>query len=160
MGKRKDPLAKKGEEGYFERETDAAHAACAVFETAAEFDAAAERYFAGCDATDTLYSEAGLCLALSRDNAKGKPVTLKTLRRWYDGEKCPYLQEAVQTAYLRIMEQIQTDPRYQEKGGMASKAIFLMKQSRLGGYTDKTETKAEATVTILHGTTMDQSDFA
>lgn len=160
VGKAKDPRAKKGEDGHWERETGAAHEAWAVFETAEEFTNAAERYFAECDAAERLYSEAGLCLALSRYNAKGRAVTLKALRRWYDGEKCPYLQDAVQTVYLRIAEQIQTDSRYQEKSGMSTRAMFLMKQVRLGGYTDKPETKAETTVTILHGTSMDQSDFA
>lgn len=151
--------AKKGENGYWERETDAAHAACAVFETEDAFTQAAEGYFSQCDADETLYDEAGLCLYLSRHNPKGKPVTVRTLRAWYDGEHAAYLQEAVQMAYLRIQHQIATDPRYQEKGGMATKAIFLMKQARLGGYTDRTEQKTDATVNINFGKTMDQSDF-
>lgn len=150
---------KKGEDGHWERNTDAAHAACLAFPTAEDFVRAAEAYFAKCDADGQLYGEAGLCLALSRKSATGKPVTLKALRSWYDGEKCKHLQDAVQAAYLRIQDQIETDERYREKGGMATKAIFLLKQGRLGGYTDKAEQKNDVTVTILHGSTMDESDF-
>lgn len=142
---------------------DAAHAAaakeCATFETAEEFTRAADGYFAHCDGLGTLYGEAGLCLWLTTHNPKGRPVTERALREWYDGKHCPYLQEAVQLAYLRIREQIETDPRYQDKGGMTSKAIFLMKQPRLGGYTDKPDQKSDVTVTILHGATVDGSDF-
>lgn len=155
----KKKSAKKGEDGYWERSTDAAHAAQSIFETAEEFTEAAEGYFAECDKTMTLYDEAGLCLYLSKHNPKGRPVTLTRLRTWYDGDKAEYLQEAVQMAYLRIQEQIATDPRYREKGGMATKAIFLMKQSRFGGYTDKTEQKETAQVIINLGKTMDESDF-
>lgn len=155
--------AKKGEEGYFERNTEAAHAAAveahAIFPTAEEFDEAADRYFDECDANGTLYGEAGLCLALSRYNANGKTVTLRSLRGWYDGDSCKWLQESVQKAYLRIQEQIETDPRYREKGGMATRAIFLQKQARFGGFQDRQETKNDSTVRILFGNGVDASDF-
>lgn len=150
----------KGEDGFWERNTEAATAASSIFETEEEFQDAANRYFAECDTAGVLYSEAGLCLALGKYNAKKRPVCLGTLRKWHDGETCSYLRDVVRQAYLRIMEQIQTDPRYQEKGGMSTKAIFLMKQARLGGYQDKQEQKTETTVTILHGSSMDESDFA
>lgn len=156
----KKTAAQKGDADYWERETDAAHDACTIFPTAEAFTEAAERYFAECDDNDVLYDEAGLCLALSKDNPKGKRVTLRTLRGWYDGDHAEHLKDAVQMAYLRIQHQIATDPRYQEKGGMSTKAIFLMKQARLGGYTDKTEQKETAPVVINFGTTMDKSDFA
>lgn len=155
-----DPKAEKGQKGYWDRETDQAHEACMAFPNAEAFTAAAEEYFADCDKRGILYGEAGLCVALSRHSATGKPVTVRALQSWWDGEKCPHLQDAVQLAYLRIQSQIETDPRYQEKGGMATKAIFLLKQKRLGGYTDKAEQKNDVTVTILHGNSMDQSDFA
>lgn len=164
-GKLRNPKlkAKKGEEGYHDRNTGpatlAAAEANAVFPTAEAFTAAANKYFDECDDKGTIYGEAGLCLGLSRYNEKGRNVTLSTLRNWYDGESCPHLQEAVQMAYLRIQEQIENDPRYQEKGGMATRGIFLQKQPRLGGYQDKQEVKNDATVRIIHGSSVDESDF-
>lgn len=138
--------------------TDAAARSHAVFETAEEFTAAADAYFDACDRYGKLYGEAGLCLALSRGNRKGCVVTLRTLRKWYDGECCGYLQDAVQSAYLRIQEQIETDPVYREKG-MVPRSIFLQKQTRLGGYQDKVETKNDSTVKVIFGTGVDESDF-
>lgn len=161
--KKRDRYAKKGQEGYFERNTAAATAAAAqehaVFASAEEFTAAAEAYFADADANGELYGEAGLCLALSRLNKKRRNVTLGTLRKWYDGDACKYLQDAVQMAYLRIQRQIETDERYAEKGGMATRAIFLQKQKRFGGYQDKTETKNDMNLNITFGRNMDKSDF-
>lgn len=138
----------------------AAQEVCSVFATAEEFIEAADKYFDECDAEDKLYSESGLCLGLTKYNSKGKNVTLRTLQSWYDGERCEYLKEAVQMTYLRIQEQIETDPRYMEKGGMTTKAIFLMKQKRLGARQDKLETKQDTVVHILHGDNVDASDFA
>ena len=153
----------KGEEGYWERSVDAAHEAAAkaraVFETAEDFEEAAEKYFEECDANNRLYGEAGLCLGLTKYNKKGKKVLLNALRKWYDGETCGYLQEAVQTAYMRIQNQIESDPRYYEAKGMSTKAIFLHKQARFGGYQDKMETKNDSTVKILFGDNMDAEDF-
>lgn len=138
--------------------TEAAAKRNAVFETAEEFDAAANAYFDACDASGKLYGEAGLCLALSDSNRKGYTVTLRALRGWYDGERCEYLQDAVQRAYLRIQEQIETDPTYREKG-MVPRSIFLQKQMRLGGYQDRVETKSDATVKVIFGSGVDESDF-
>lgn len=155
--------AKKGEPGYHERNTAAAHAANheanAIFLTGDEFTEAANKYFDECDERDEMYGEAGLCLGLTKYNPRGKATTLNTLRNWYDDDGRPDLQEAVQLAYLRIQRQIETDPRYQEKGGMATRGIFLQKQKRFGGYQDKIEQKTDTTVTIVHGTSMDESDF-
>lgn len=164
-GKRGNPnfKAKRGEEGYHERNTGPATAATAeahaTFPTAEEFSEAAQRYFDECDENGVLYGEAGLCLGLSKYNKKGRNVTLVSLRSWYDGEKCPWLQEAVQMAYLRIQQQVESDPRYQEKGGMATRGIFLQKQARFGGYQDKIEARTDTTVKIIHGSSMDESDF-
>lgn len=164
-GKRGNPnfRAKRGEEGYHERNTgpagEAAREKNAVFSTAEEFTEAADRYFNDCDERGALYGEAGLCLGLTKYNRTGRTVTLRSLRKWYDGDSCQYLQDEVQKAYLRIQEQIESDPRYQEKGGMATRGIFLQKQPRFGGYQDRTETKNESTVKIIHGSTMDESDF-
>lgn len=123
----------------------------ARFASAAEFQAAADAYFDSCDAAGKLYGEAGLALALG--------VTLRTLHRWYDGELNQKLQEPVQFAYLRIQDQIETHPAYMEKGGMSSRAIFLQKQPRFGGYQDRIEAKQDMTVNIRHGKDMDDSDF-
>lgn len=109
-----------------------------------------EEYFQTCDASGRLYGEAGLALHLD--------VTLNTLRRWYDGEQCPDLQDAVQKAYLRIQAQTESDPAYMEKG-MVTKAIFLMKQPRLGGYQDKIEAKQDIAVKVKMGENVDSSDF-
>jgi hypothetical protein len=84
---------------------------------------------------------------------------VETLQRWWDGEKNPQLQDAVKIAYMRIQSQIETDPRYQEKGGMATRSIFLQKQKRFGGYQDKVEEKKDHTIRIIHGNSMDESDF-
>lgn len=123
----------------------------ARFGSVVEFQTVADAYFDTCDAAGKLYGEAGLCLALG--------VSLTTLRRWYDGKTCPELQEAVQRAYLRIQDQIETHPVYMEKGGMTSRAIFMLKQPRFAGYTDKVEARQDMTVNIKHGKDMSDSDF-
>lgn len=130
-----------------------------AFPTAEDFREAAEEYFAGCDAKGVLYGEAGLCLALSRHSANGRPVTLGELRDWWDGETCPHLKDAVRMAYLRIQDQLESDPRFQEKSGMISKAVFLLKQKRLGGYADKGEQRGRAKVTICYEGSMDETDL-
>lgn len=121
------------------------------FETVEEFEAEANAYFNRCDAEGKLYGEAGLALALG--------VTLGGLRQWYDGVRRPELREAVQRAYLRIQDQIETSAAYMEKGGMATKAIFLLKQTRFGGYQDRIEAKQDLTVNVKIGDGMDESDF-
>lgn len=133
----------------------------AIFETAEEFSKAAQAYFDEADRDGRLYGEAGLCLGLSRFNPKGGSVSIPTLRRWYDkgSESCPGLQEAVQMAYLRIQEQIETSPVYMEKSGMNTRALFLLKQRRFGGYQEKPEAKSDVKLEISFGKNMDQSDF-
>ena len=131
----------------------------AIFSTPEEFTQAAEDYFTACDGRGVVYGEAGLCLALSRSNPQKRAVTLQRLRGWYDGKDCPWLQEAVQLAYLRIQDQIESDPRYQEKSGMITRGSYLQKQPRLGGYQEKQEGKGDTIVQILCGPSMDESDF-
>lgn len=131
----------------------------AIFPTAEDFNRAAEDYFNNCDGRGVVYGEAGLCLALSRSNPQKRAVTLQRLRGWYDGKDCPWLQEAVQLAYLRIQDQIESDPRYQEKSGMITRGSYLQKQPRLGGYQEKQEGKGDTIVQILCGPSMDESDF-
>ena len=43
--------------------------------------------------------------------------------------------------------------------GMVTKAIFLMKQPRFGGYQDKIEAKQDIQVNVKMGNGMDASDF-
>lgn len=112
---------------------------------------AVSRYFDECDESGELYGEAGLALALD--------VSLGTLRNWYDGKNRPELQYIIQRAYLRIQNQVETHPAYREKGGMATRAIFLLKQKRLGEYVDRVEAKNDMTVNVKMGTGMDESDF-
>ena len=120
------------------------------YKTAAALQAKCDEYFAKCDADGKLYGEAGLALHLG--------VVLSTLRKWYDGTDCADLQETVQMAYLRIQSQTESDPTYMEKG-MVTKAIFLMKQPRLGGYQDKIEAKTDISVNVKMGSNVDESDF-
>lgn len=120
------------------------------FRTAAELRKAMDGYFAKCDKERTLYSEGGLARHLN--------VALLTLRSWYDGTRVPEYQHDVEMAYLRIQEQIETDPRYQEKS-MVSRSIFLNKQRWFGGYQDKIEAKQDISVNVKMGSGMDESDF-
>lgn len=120
------------------------------YKTAAELQTKCDEYFAQCDEEGKLYGEAGLALHLG--------VMLATLRKWYDGTDCPDLQETVQKAYLRIQSQVESDPTYMMKG-MVTKAIFLMKQPRLGGYQDKIEAKADIAVNVQMGSNTEKSDF-
>lgn len=120
------------------------------YATAEDLHAKCEEYFAKCDEECKLYGEAGLALHLD--------VTLNTLRQWYDGERCADLQDTVQKAYLRIQAQTESDPTYMAKG-MVTKAIFLMKQSRLGGYQDRIESKQDISVNVKMGENVDASDF-
>lgn len=120
------------------------------YATADLLKAKCDEYFKECDRDTVLYGEAGLALYLS--------VTIETLRRWYDGKRCADFQEVVQMAYLRIQNQIETDPRYQEKG-MVTRGIFLNKQPRFGGYQDRAEARQDLTVNVKMGKGMDESDF-
>lgn len=112
---------------------------------------AIDRYFAECDEKGTLYSEAGMALSLG--------VTPHAMDQWYRGDRCVDLQEVIQTAYLRIAEQIATDPRYNERN-MVSLKIFLLKQEKFGGYQDKVESRSDINVNVKMGKNMDESDFA
>mgnify|MGYP000217451958 CR=1 FL=1 len=67
-------------------------------------------------------------------------------------------QHEINRAYLRIQSQVESDPRYQEKG-MVTRSIFLNKQPRLGGYQDKVESKQDISVNVKMGDGMDASDF-
>ena len=137
---------------------DAAQKVLSIFETVEEFEKAANGYFAACDEQGVLYGEAGLALYLTEHNREGRIVTLATLRRWYDGGSCEYLQEAVQLAYLRIQSQVETDARYSEKA-MVTRGIFLQKQARFGGYQDKIEARQDISVNVNMGSNMDKSDW-
>lgn len=120
------------------------------YATAEALAAKCEEYFTTCDDQGKLYGEAGLALYLG--------VVRDTLRKWYDGTDCPDLQETVQMAYLRIQSQAESDPAYMEKG-MVTKAIFLLKQPRFGGFQDKIEAKTDIAVNVKMGSGMDESDF-
>jgi len=110
-----------------------------------------DEYFERCDQEGRLYGEAGLALHLG--------VTLGTLRSWYAGAQCPDLQETVQMAYLRIQDQLETDPRWQGKGS-ASRSNFLNKQPWFGGYQDtRSDAKKEMEFTIRLGSNADPSDL-
>lgn len=121
------------------------------YETLEELEKAVDAYFTACDKKNKLYGEAGLALALD--------VCLKTLQNWYDGKSKPEFQDVIQKAYLRIQDQIETSSAYMEKGGMTTRAIFMLKQVRFGGYQDKIESRQDLTVNVKMGKGMDESDF-
>ena len=118
--------------------------------TAEGLEEKCNEYFAKCDKDGHLYGEAGLALHLG--------VKLDTLRKWYDGKNCSNYQDIVQMPYLRIQSQFESEPAYMEKG-MVTKAIFMMKQPRFGGYQDKIEAKTDIAVNVKMGSNVDASDF-
>ena len=115
-----------------------------------ELSAAAEHYFAQCDEKEALYGEAGLALGLG--------VDLQTLHGWYDGAGGPDIQLVVRRAYLRIQDQIETGPVYRDKN-LHSRAVFLLKQRRLGGYQERLEEPETAPIRVLFGQSAEESDF-
>lgn len=125
----------------------------------AAFAKAANRYFALCDSEGMLYSEAGLCLALQGHGARERAVTPAMLRAWYDDDSQPALRDAVRSAYLRMQQQIETDPRYWEKSGIASRAAQLLSQRCFGGGLQQDKVKQEPTVQVIFGGGVESSDF-
>ncbi len=121
------------------------------FKSAAQLRERCDAYFKACDEAGKLYGEAGLALFLD--------VSRDSLRSWYDGAKCPDLRAEVQRAYLKIQDQIETSPAYMEKGGMATRAIFFLKQPRYGGFQDRVESKSQMTVQVHMGDNMEESDL-
>ena len=122
-----------------------------TYDSPVELEATAERYFAHCDETDSLYGEAGLALGLGID--------LQTLRKWYDGADRPEMQAVVRRAYLRIQDQIETGQVYRDKN-LHNRAVFLLKQRRLGGYQERPEAgKPETKIRVIFGNNVDATDF-
>ena len=116
-----------------------------------DLTAALDSYFDQCDKTEELYSEAGIALALN--------VPVETLADWWEGKGPDGYAWPVKRAYLRLQHQIETHPAYREKGGMATRGIFALKQKRLGGWVDRVEAKSDITVNVKMGGGMDESDF-
>ena len=110
-----------------------------------------DEYFEDCDLHHQLYGPAGLALALDLDFAE-----LIALR---DDKSKPALSREIRRAFLRMQNQIETAPQYREKGGMATRAIFALKQPWFGGYQDRSETKQDVSLNIVFGDGMDKSDF-
>lgn len=121
------------------------------FESPEALRRACEEYFDLCDAKGQIYSELGLILHLG--------ISTMCWDNWWEGRKSPDLMEECRRACLRIQDQIWTHPVYQEKGGMTSRAIFLLKQKRLGGMTDHIEARQDMTVNVKMGAGADESDF-
>ena len=130
---------------------DAARAARMKYSTPEELQAKCDEYFAERDAVGGLYGEAGLALKLG--------VSLHTLHSWYDGRYAIELRPVVEEAYLKIQNQVETDPVYQDKA-LSARAIFLMKQARYGGKVDKVESKQDVSVKVKMGKQMDESDYS
>lgn len=110
-----------------------------------------DEYFEDCDLHHQLYGPAGLALALDMDFAD-----LIALR---DDRGKPALSKEIRRAFLRMQNQIETAPQYREKGGMATRAIFALKQPWFGGYQDRSETKQDVNLNIVFGDGMEKSDF-
>lgn len=144
------PAAKKTD-GKTDGKKTKGHSTKKKFQTPEELKAACDAYFDECDRNGELYGEAGLALALK--------TSLRELRGWFTGEKFPEMREAAEYAYLKIMHQIETDERYQEKGGMSTRSIFLMKQQYFGGYQDKLAAQTQIDVNVKMGEGMDKTDF-
>ena len=121
------------------------------FASVLELENRIDAYFDECDGCGKLYGPAGLALALG--------LELEELMSLRDGRDAPALMKPVKRAFLRIQDQVETDSRYREKGGMATRAIFALKQPWLGGYQDKIEAKQDLTVNVKMGGGMDESDF-
>lgn len=121
------------------------------FSSAEELADRIDAYFDGCDGEKKLYGPAGLALSLG--------LEMEALMNMREGREGPELMRIVKRAFLRIQDQVETDPRYREKGGMATRAIFALKQPWLGGYQDKIEAKQDLTVNVKMGSGMDESDF-
>ena len=141
-----DVLERKAKSG-----AAATRAANMKFKTPEELKVACDGYFADCDARNALYGEAGLALWLG--------ISLRTLHSWCDGEYSVELRPVIEEAYLKIQNQVETDPKYLDKA-LSARAIFLMKQMRLGGKVDKVEAKQDIAVKVHMGDSMDSSDFA
>lgn len=120
-------------------------------EEAEELRGLIDEYFEDCDLHHQLYGPAGLALALDMDFAD-----LIALR---DDRNRPALSKEIRRAFLRMQNQIETAPQYREKGGMATRAIFALKQPWFGGYQDRSETKQDVNLNIVFGDGMDKSDF-
>ena len=120
----------------------------AIFPDADEFRRIADAYFDDCDRHHAVYGIAGLCLWLTNHNDKGKIVTYFNLRRWWQGESSPHLQDAVQYACLRIQDQRETGDVFLEPK-MAGARNFDLKQLMMGGYTDRTEVAHEGTLKVV-----------
>lgn len=121
------------------------------FSSVAELKERINAYFDACDKDKKLYGPAGLALALG--------LEMEELMSLREGRDAPMLMKPVKRAFLRIQDQVETDPRYREKGGMATRAIFALKQPWLGAYQDKIEAKQDLTVNVKMGGNMDESDF-
>ena len=151
----KKELSRKKTEADIERkqqaQTEAARTAKMKYKTPEELQAKCDEYFAERDSVGGLYGEAGLALKLG--------VSLATLHSWYDGRYATELRPVVEEAYLKIQNQVETDPVYQDKA-LSARAIFLMKQMRYGGKVDKVEAKQDIAVKVKMGDAMDESDFA
>lgn len=119
-----------------------------TYKTAEELQKKLDAYFADCDANGESYNEFSLGLYLG--------VTVRTLESWFNGERCPWLRETIEFAYMRISAQICRNAEMNPKSNIP---IFLLKQKRYGGYQDKIESKADVTVNVHMGKGMEASDF-
>lgn len=118
------------------------------YKTAEELQKKLDAYFAECDEKGEIYNEFSMGLYLG--------VALKTLKKWYTGDDCPYLQETIEMAYMKISA-MTVQMAYQNP--KAAMSIFTLKQDRFGGYQDKVEANADVNVNVHMGANMEASDF-
>lgn len=119
------------------------------YATPEELQEKLDAYFAECERNGELPNEFSLGVYLG--------VSLHTLDNWFNGTRCPHLQETIQMAYMRMsaawMEEARSNPKF-------AMPIFLLKQKRFGGYQDKVESNAEVKVQVTMGSGVEASDFA
>ena len=87
-------------------------------------------------------------------------VASSTLAKWRRGEAgiAKELQPVILKAYDRMADSILQLATTGNKN-YTNLVMFMLKQPQFGGYKDRYETKQETTVKIVHGESMDMSDF-
>lgn len=119
------------------------------FETAEALQEKIDAYFEHCEVAGEVPEEFGMGVFLG--------VTVHTLDNWYSGITCPYLQDTVQMAYMRMSAAAVQMAYHNPKMPMP---LFALKQKRYGGYQDKVESNAKIEVNVKMGKNMEADDFA
>lgn len=120
------------------------------YATAEALQKVVDQYFQDCAEKGDVPSEAGLALAAG--------ITVKTLRRWFDGETSLHLRDVAEDAYSQMTREYLQLLLTGNKN-MTPFVIFMLKQPRFAGYQDKVEAKQDISVNVKMGKNVDASDF-